>query len=145
MDWSPPGSSVYRILQARKENNKKRIKLKKKNRKTKKEKKIQKNPKQNKTKQNKDKKQKKKKNEFSRQEYWSGFPCPSPGDLPDLGIEPRSPTLQILYHLSHQGSYPHRSHRFIRVILSHHQALPTSQKRKSEQPLQRPSRACLYQ
>ena len=31
---------------------------------------------------------------FSRQEYWSGLPFPSPGDLPDLGIEPRSPTLQ---------------------------------------------------
>ena len=28
--------------------------------------------------------------EFSRQEYWSGFPCPPPGDLPDPGIEPRS-------------------------------------------------------
>ena len=27
---------------------------------------------------------------FSRQEYWSGFPCLSPGDLPDLGIEPTS-------------------------------------------------------
>ena len=25
---------------------------------------------------------------FSRQEYWSGFPCPPPGDLPDPGIEP---------------------------------------------------------
>ena len=31
---------------------------------------------------------------FSRQEYWSGLPFPSPGDLPDTGIEPRSPTLQ---------------------------------------------------
>ena len=32
---------------------------------------------------------------FSRQEYWSGLPFPSPGDLPDHpGIEPRSPTLQ---------------------------------------------------
>ena len=31
---------------------------------------------------------------FSRQEYWSGLPFPSPGDLPDPGIEPRSPTLQ---------------------------------------------------
>ena len=29
-----------------------------------------------------------------RQEYWSGLPCPSPGDFPDWGIEPRSPTLQ---------------------------------------------------
>ena len=32
---------------------------------------------------------------FSRQEYWSnGLPFPSPGDLSDPGIEPRSPTLQ---------------------------------------------------
>ena len=31
---------------------------------------------------------------FARQEYWSGLPFPSPGDLPDPGIEPRSPTLQ---------------------------------------------------
>ena len=29
---------------------------------------------------------------FSRQEYWSGLPFPSPGDLPDPGIEPGSPT-----------------------------------------------------
>ena len=32
--------------------------------------------------------------EFTRQEYWSGLPFPSPGDLPDPGIEPRSPALQ---------------------------------------------------
>ena len=32
--------------------------------------------------------------EFSRQEYWSGVPFPSPGNLPNPGIEPRSPTLQ---------------------------------------------------
>ena len=31
---------------------------------------------------------------FSRQECWSGLPFPSPGDLPDLGIEPGSPALQ---------------------------------------------------
>ena len=30
---------------------------------------------------------------FSRQEYWSGLPFPSPGDLPDQGIEPGSPAL----------------------------------------------------
>ena len=36
--------------------------------------------------------------EFSRQEYGSGLPFPSPGDLPDSGIEPRSP------NLCHQGS-----------------------------------------
>ena len=33
--------------------------------------------------------------EFSRPEYWSGYPFPSPGDLPNPGIEPRSPTLQV--------------------------------------------------
>ena len=32
--------------------------------------------------------------EFSRQEYWSGLPFPSPGDLPDPGITPGSPELQ---------------------------------------------------
>ena len=35
--------------------------------------------------------------EFSRQEYWSGFPCPPPGDLPDPRIKhtsPASPALQ---------------------------------------------------
>ena len=31
---------------------------------------------------------------FSRQEHWSGLPFPSPGDLPDSGIEPQSPALQ---------------------------------------------------
>ena len=32
---------------------------------------------------------------FSRQEYWSRLPFPSPGDLPKPGIEPRSPALQV--------------------------------------------------
>jgi len=42
--------------------------------------------------------------EFSKQEYWSGLPFLSPGDLPDPGIEPDlSHCRQILYHLSHQG------------------------------------------
>ena len=31
---------------------------------------------------------------LSRQEYWSGLPFPSPGDLPDPGIKPRSPALE---------------------------------------------------
>ena len=31
---------------------------------------------------------------FSRQEYWSGLPCPPPGDCPHPGIKPRSPALQ---------------------------------------------------
>ena len=45
---------------------------------------------------------------FSRQEYWSEFPCPPPGDLPDPGTEPvslMSPALQAdSLPLSHQGS-----------------------------------------
>ena len=32
---------------------------------------------------------------FSRQEYWSGLPFPSPGNLPNPGIKPSSPTLQV--------------------------------------------------
>ena len=32
--------------------------------------------------------------EFSRPEYWSGYPFPSPQDLPSLGIKPKSPALQ---------------------------------------------------
>ena len=44
---------------------------------------------------------------FSRQEYWSGLPFPSPGDLLDPGIEPRSQHCrQTLYHLSQQGRLP---------------------------------------
>ena len=33
---------------------------------------------------------------FSRQQYWSGLPCPSPGDPPDPGIEPVSPVAPAL-------------------------------------------------
>ena len=50
--------------------------------------------------------------ECSRQEYQSGLPFPSPGDLPHPGIKPWSPALhcrQILYHLSHQQSLKHTS------------------------------------
>ena len=43
--------------------------------------------------------------EFSRQEYWSGLPFPSPGDSPVSGIEPMSPALQVdSLPLSHQRS-----------------------------------------
>ena len=44
--------------------------------------------------------------EFSRQEYWSGLPFPSPGDLPDPGIEPGSPTLQADALLSEPPGKP---------------------------------------
>ena len=45
---------------------------------------------------------------FSRQEHWSGLPCPPPGDLPEPGIKPKSHVSctcrQVLYHLNDLGS-----------------------------------------
>ena len=43
---------------------------------------------------------------FSRQEYWSGLPFPSPGDLPHPGIEPMSPALQADSLLTELGGNP---------------------------------------
>ena len=43
---------------------------------------------------------------FSKQEYWSGLPCPPPGDLLNPGIEPRSPTLQADSLLSEPSGKP---------------------------------------
>ena len=60
---------------------------------------------------------------FPRQEYWSGWPFPTPGDLPDPGIEPMSPASPALQGdslpLSHQGSLPamtscHNSENWLR-------------------------------
>ena len=47
--------------------------------------------------------------EFSRQEYWSGLPCPLSGDLPNPGIEPRSPALQADYSPSESSGKPRGS------------------------------------
>ena len=46
---------------------------------------------------------------FSRQEYWSGLPFPSPGDLPDPGIEPSSPALQANASPSEPLGKPNRT------------------------------------
>ena len=54
---------------------------------------------------------------FSRQEHLSGLPFPSPGDLPNPGIEPGSPALQTLSHLSHQGSPVNLFIKFILVFI----------------------------
>ena len=43
---------------------------------------------------------------FSRQEYWSGLPCPPVGDFPDAGTEPMSPTLQVDSLLSEPPGKP---------------------------------------
>ena len=45
--------------------------------------------------------------EFSRQEYWSGLLFPSPGDLPNPGIKPGSPTLQADSLLSEPPGKPY--------------------------------------
>ena len=58
---------------------------------------------------------------FSRQECWSGLPFPSPGDLPDPGIEPGSPALQANFLLSEPPEKPYffSGHFFIdRYLLS---------------------------
>jgi len=49
---------------------------------------------------------------FPRQEYWSGFPFPTPGDLLEPGMEPRSPALQAdSLPLSYLGSpYTYKIH-----------------------------------
>ena len=44
---------------------------------------------------------------LSRQEYWSGLPGPSPGDLPDPGMEPTSPALQVDALLLEPSGKPH--------------------------------------
>jgi len=44
---------------------------------------------------------------FSRQEYWSGLPFPSPGDLPDPGIKPGSPAFQADALTSEPPGKPH--------------------------------------
>ena len=43
---------------------------------------------------------------FSRQEYWSGLPCPPPEDLFDPGIEPTSPALQVVSLLTEPPGKP---------------------------------------
>ena len=58
---------------------------------------------------------------FSRQEYWNGFPCPSPWDLPDPVIKPRSPALQmdsLLSETSGKPIYMQYSKLYIRILLN---------------------------
>ena len=51
---------------------------------------------------------------FSRQEDWSGLPFPSPEDLPDLGIEPRSSALQVDSLLTELGG---KAMRLISILV----------------------------
>ena len=56
--------------------------------------------------------------EFSRQDYLSGLPFPSPGDLPDPGIEPGSPMLQADALPSEPPEKPYSSHRSMTILKS---------------------------
>ena len=61
---------------------------------------------------------------FSRQEYCSGLPFPSSGDLPNSGIEPGSPICRrILYHLSHEESIHIKGLFFLSSSLRPHSSL----------------------
>ena len=55
--------------------------------------------------------------EFSRQEYWSGLPFPSPGDLPNPGIEPGSPALQADALLSEPPLRGHKNNLPLQLLL----------------------------
>jgi len=60
----------------------------------------------------------------SRQEYWSGLPFPSPGDLPDPGMEPRSPTMQADALTSEPPGKPYTASMWESLNLNH--AVPES-------------------
>ena len=66
--------------------------------------------------------------EFSRQEYWSGLPFPFSGDLPDPGIEPRSPALQADSLLSEPPEESMRQEEKRRDLFCTHE-VPSSQSR----------------
>ena len=55
---------------------------------------------------------------FSRQQYWSGLPCPPPGNLPNPGIKPRSPALQADSLLTEPPGKPILFHWFSSVAQS---------------------------
>ena len=62
--------------------------------------------------------------EFSRQEYWSGRPCPSPGDLTNPGVEPSLlHCRQVLHCLSHQGSPKGRIGSYLEYMINNYLAL----------------------
>ena len=61
--------------------------------------------------------------EFSRPEYWSGEPFPSPGDLPSPGIEPRSPALQVDSLLSEPPGKSKNTGVFLDIVLNQGPAL----------------------
>ena len=76
--------------------------------------------------------------EYSRQEYWSGLPFPTPGDLPDPGTEPRSPALQA-DALPSEPPETHLQKKFYCVSTkwkqSNHKLISVTWKNKTKQAL----------
>ena len=82
---------------------------------------------------------------FYRQEYWSGLPFPSPGNLPHSGIEPTSPALQAdSLPLSHRGSPPLREPQNQRVQISRWQVSAEHRGKKREQTLKEEGKKGLW-
>ena len=59
---------------------------------------------------------------FPREEYWSGLPFPSPGDLPGSGIKPISPVLQVdfFYHCAAREAHIYTYNIYVYIILFHY-------------------------
>ena len=76
---------------------------------------------------------------ISRQEYWSGLPFPSPGDLPDPGIEPGYPALQ--FHIRH-----HREETTIYAAHYNQVAWKEKEKKKcnSAAKIKKKKKACVF-
>ena len=55
---------------------------------------------------------------FSRQEYWTGLPCPPPGDLPNPGIESRSPALQADSLLPEPPGKPEKTSLAVNTVIA---------------------------
>ena len=55
---------------------------------------------------------------FSRQGYWTGLPFPSPGDLPDTGIEPTSPPLEGRFFTTEAAGKPNDDVLEVKLPLS---------------------------
>ena len=66
---------------------------------------------------------------FSRQEYWSGFPFPSPGDLLNPGMEPRSPALQAASLPSEPPGKPCLESELIKVCVAQRSSSGSSRNR----------------
>ena len=74
---------------------------------------------------------------FPRQEYWSGLPFPSPGYLPDPGIEPRSSALQADCLPSEPPGKPNKVHNTCNALESsrNHPSIPVSMEKLSSRKL----------